>query len=95
MVGGVSNGWNLTNDIFEQIDRKELDIKGSWMNYSAPFPGDEWKTAVDLLAQKQIEVRPLISHRVSLANIADACKALFDKTVVAIKVLLFPVERSA
>lgn len=94
MVGGVSNGWNLTNEIFEQIDRKELDIKGSWMNYSAPFPGDEWKIAIDLLAQRQIEVKPLISHRVSLADIADACKALFDKTAVAIKVLVFPAERS-
>jgi len=29
--------------LFENMHRKEFTLTGSWMSYSAPFPGDEWK----------------------------------------------------
>ena len=28
--------------LFEKINRKEFNLTGSWMSYSAPFPGKEW-----------------------------------------------------
>ncbi len=29
--------------LFENMNRKEFRLTGSWMSYSAPFPGDEWE----------------------------------------------------
>lgn len=36
---------------FELIIRKELTLKGSWLNYSAPFPGWEWEHGLEMLNQ--------------------------------------------
>ncbi len=30
---------------WENINRKEFNLTGSWMSYSAPFPGKEWDLA--------------------------------------------------
>ncbi len=40
---------------FEQINRKELWIRGSWQSYSTPFPGAEWPTAARLLPKIRLE----------------------------------------
>ncbi len=34
---------------FENINRKELTLIGSWMNYSNIFPGEEWKWQIHCL----------------------------------------------
>lgn len=56
---------------FELINRKELTIQGSWMNYSAPFPGWEWRFGAELLAQDRIRVRELIGKVVPLSAAAE------------------------
>lgn len=53
---------------FEKIVRSELTVWGSWNCVSAPFPGKEWKTIVQLLANKQLEVKSMITHRLKLAQ---------------------------
>lgn len=35
---------------WENINRKELTVTGSWMSYSAPWPGVEWEKASELFA---------------------------------------------
>ena len=50
---------------FEAINRKELTVKGSWMNYSASFPGIEWELATYLFGKNKIEVNSLIDRIVS------------------------------
>lgn len=32
----------FTPKLFENMNRKEFTLTGSWMSYSAPFPGKEW-----------------------------------------------------
>ena len=32
----------FTPKLFENLNRKEFSLTGSWMSYSAPFPGSEW-----------------------------------------------------
>ncbi|WP_067142644.1 zinc-binding dehydrogenase [Oceanivirga salmonicida] len=51
---------------YELINRKELTIKGSWMNYSKPWPGNEWTEALELLRKGAIIVEDLIGKYVTL-----------------------------
>ncbi len=45
-IGTSSRDLTFNWKKFELINRKEMFLTGSWMSYSAPFPGDEWtKTA--------------------------------------------------
>ena len=61
---------------FGQILRKELNIVGSWMNYSGPWPGEEWQTATRLLTEKRLQLAPLIAHRGDAESFARAVQAL-------------------
>lgn len=74
-------------EIFEKILRGELEVTGSWMSYSAPFPGYEWKTGLRYMATGEIDVKPLITE---LFKLEDAERP-FDKMVApnseAIKLL--------
>jgi galactitol-1-phosphate 5-dehydrogenase len=62
LVGTLHHDLTLPSATFGQILRKELTIVGSWMNYSGPWPGEEWQTAVRLLTEKRIQLAPLIAH---------------------------------
>lgn len=43
---------------WENINRKELLVSGSWMSYSAPWPGVEWEKASRFFAQGILRVVP-------------------------------------
>ena len=62
LVGTAAKSATFEPDLMERINRKELTIKGSWMNYSAPWPGREWEIAVQLLKQGYIKADKIISH---------------------------------
>ncbi|MFJ7513194.1 galactitol-1-phosphate 5-dehydrogenase [Peribacillus simplex] len=47
--------------VFERILRGEIEITGSWMSYSVPFPGFEWKAALQYIKDGVIDVKPLIN----------------------------------
>lgn len=76
LVGTLHKDLMLSAAVFGQILRKELTLLGSWMNYSAPWPGQEWETAANLLTEKRIQLAPLIAHQGDAHSFADAVKAL-------------------
>lgn len=45
-VGTPKKAISFTIQEWEQINRKECFVTGSWMSYSAPFPGKEWTETV-------------------------------------------------
>ncbi|MGL5721609.1 MAG: galactitol-1-phosphate 5-dehydrogenase [Brevinema sp.] len=59
-------------DEWELVNRKELTLKGSWMNYSAPYPGKEWTDALDFFKAKKYKVDTLIGREVSLKDLPQA-----------------------
>lgn len=63
LVGTLHHDLTLTAPVFGQILRKEMTLIGSWMNYSGPWPGEEWTTATRLLTEKKLMLEPLIAHR--------------------------------
>ena len=56
---------------FELINRKELTIKGSWMNYSKPFPGKEWTEAVRLFDEGLVKIDKLVGATVSMDEFCE------------------------
>ncbi len=67
-VGTSSKDSVLVAPVFEKILRGELLVTGSWMSYSAPFPGHEWTEALELIASGAVQVEPLVSREYSLAD---------------------------
>jgi len=42
LVGTPTRDLHFSPQLFEKLLRKEFYLTGSWMSYSAPFPGEEW-----------------------------------------------------
>lgn len=77
----------LANGTFEKILRGELNVTGSWMSYSSPFPGSEWTAAAELLQAGKVQVNEIITHKFDLKDGIQAFRTLTDKTSGAIKVM--------
>lgn len=85
---------NIERFYFEKIVRNELTVLGSWNAISAPFPGKEWEATVEALASGALEVKSMISHRLSLED----GPAIFDRITHNReehfgKVIFFPADR--
>lgn len=68
----------LQPDEFELMNRKELIVRGSWMNYSAPFPGWEWEFGARLLSAGRVRTGPLVDRVLALSRAAEI-PALLEK----------------
>lgn len=66
------------------ILRKELTIKGSWLN---PHTFEE---AIKLIHLKTVEVKPLISHMLSLEEIEKGLRVMEEKPKGMTKVIIWP-----
>lgn len=67
-IGTPSSPITLEPREFEHINRKELLVRGSWMSYSAPFPGKEWELAAYYLDKGLVRVDKLIDRIVPLSK---------------------------
>ncbi len=54
-IGTPHVEFTITPKQFEYINRKELLVRGSWMSYSAPFPGKEWTLGAHYLGTGEIK----------------------------------------
>lgn len=61
LIGTLHQDLNLPEKTFGLILRKELMVLGSWMNYSAPWPGKEWQLISDYFSQGKIKLDKLIA----------------------------------
>ncbi|WP_044747650.1 galactitol-1-phosphate 5-dehydrogenase [Bacillus alveayuensis] len=81
---------NIERFYFEKIVRNELTVIGSWNAISSPFPGKEWSTTIHYMDKGQIKVKPLITHRVSLAEGPKIFEKIINKKEFFGKVLFYP-----
>lgn len=71
-IGTPSKSITLTPKQFEHINRKELYVRGSWMSYSSPWPGDEWTLAAKYLAEGRIKFDKILDRIISLNDLPKA-----------------------
>ena len=88
MIGTPKNEITFSVSEWEQINRKEMHVTGSWMSYSAPFPGDEWKEVAHFFATGQLKLDDsMIQQIIPLSKIADAF-AMYEAGAVRGKILI-------
>jgi L-iditol 2-dehydrogenase len=69
--------------------RKEFNLTGSWMSYSAPFPGREWELTAHYFGTGQLKFdKDLIFKRFPLSQAAEAFALYKDHGSVKGKVML-------
>lgn len=76
LIGTLHRDLSLSSATFGLILRKELQVLGSWMNYSGAWPGVEWQQATHLFEQGKINLSALIAHQGDAACYAEAVSAL-------------------
>ncbi|SHF64253.1 L-iditol 2-dehydrogenase [Caldanaerobius fijiensis DSM 17918] len=87
-IGTPVKDITLEPALFEKILRKELALKGSWMSYSAPFPGREWTLTGDAFKKGLLKIEPMIYRRFPLESISEAFELYQTPLSVKGKVLL-------
>lgn len=79
LVGTLHHDFMLSQSLFGLILRRELNISGSWMNYSKPWPGREWTQAMELINSGRINIKPLIASVNGFDGYIKAVKKLEGK----------------
>ena len=78
---------------FEKIVRNELQVYGSWNAVSAPFPGREWSATVHFMATGQLNMEPLITHRLPLSKGFEAFEMTAENKEIFGKIMLYPEQK--
>ena len=62
-IGTPHVDMTFTPKLWENMNRKEFKLTGSWMSYSAPFPGKEWDLTAHYFATGQLKFDPAFIYR--------------------------------
>lgn len=74
---------------WENMNRKEFTLTGSWMSYSAPFPGEEWALTAHYFKTGELKFdESLIFKKVPLKDIASAFEMYKTQGTVKGKLLI-------
>ena len=72
-VGTPTRELSFTVDEWENMNRKEFNLTGSWMSYSAPFPGHEWELTSHYFQTGALKFdESFIFRKIPLSQIAEA-----------------------
>lgn len=78
-IGTPHTDMSFTPKQWENMNRKEFKLTGSWMSYSAPFPGREWELTAHYFATGQLKFDPGFIYKRFPMSKADQAFALFHK----------------
>lgn len=79
----------FTPAMWENMNRKEFKLTGSWMSYSAPFPGREWELTAHYFATGQLKFdQGLIYKKMPMSQAQEAFQMFKEPGLVKGKVLL-------
>ena len=88
-IGTPHTDVTFTPKMWENLNRKEFRLVGSWMSYSAPFPGKEWELTAHYFATGELKFDPgFIYRKYPLAEAYDAFMLYKDPSQVHGKIML-------
>ena len=80
---------SFTPKQWENMNRKEFKLTGSWMSYSAPFPGKEWELTAHYFATGQLKFdSDLIYKKIPMSQAQEAFQLYKTPGLVKGKILL-------
>lgn len=88
-VGTPTRELTFSVQEWENINRKEFFLTGSWMSYSAPFPGKEWKLVPHYFRTGELKFDDsFIFKKIPLSRIAEAFELFKTPGTVKGKILI-------
>lgn len=88
-IGTPHNDVTFTPRQWENMNRKEFRLTGSWMSYSAPFPGREWEMTAHYFATGELKFDPgFIFRKYPMSQAYDAFMLYKDPSQVHGKIML-------
>ena len=74
--------------MYWKILRKQITVKGTWNSSFKTIENDDWDKAVKALENKDINVIPMITHRISNDEVLNGLKSMKDKKEFYCKVMV-------
>lgn len=88
-IGTPHTDLTFTPGQWENLNRKEFHLTGSWMSYSAPFPGEEWNLTAHYFATGELKFDPdFICRTYPMSAAAEAFALYKDPAQVHGKIML-------
>lgn len=79
----------FTPAMWENMNRKEFKLTGSWMSYSAPFPGKEWELTAHYFATGELKFDPaFVFKKMPMSQAQEAFDMYKTPGLVQGKILL-------
>ncbi len=91
LLGNPASDVTLPATLISQAMRREIVILGTWnSDFSAAGNSDDWRTVLDALANKQLQLAPLITHTIPLVKAFEALIMMNEGQTLYSKVLIQP-----
>lgn len=88
-IGTPHENLTFTPAQWENMNRKEFHLTGSWMSYSSPFPGKEWELTAHYYAAGQLKFDPdFIYKKMPMSQAREAFQMFKTPGLVQGKLLL-------
>lgn len=88
-VGTPTKELSFSVKEWENMNRKEFTLTGSWMSYSAPFPGEEWDLTAHYFRTGELKYdESFIFRKMPLSRIGDAFEMYKTPGTVKGKILI-------
>ena len=88
-IGTPHENLTFTPTQWENMNRKEFKLTGSWMSYSAPYPGREWDLTAHYFATGQLKFDPgFIYKKIPMSQAQEAFQLFKTPGLVKGKILL-------
>ena len=88
-IGTPHTDLAFTPQQWENMNRKEFHLTGSWMSYSAPFPGREWDLTAHYFKTGELKFdNGFIFKKYPLSRVAEAFALYKDPSQVHGKIML-------
>ncbi len=88
-IGTPAADFSFSPGEWENLNRKEFQLTGSWMGYSAPFPGKEWELTAHYFSTGQLKFDPgFIYRKFPMSQTGKAFALYHDPSSVHGKIML-------
>lgn len=90
LIGIPNAPVEISSANWARLMRLEITIRGSWNSFSAPFPGAEWRTTLEHMANGNLAWEFMITHEEPLEKVEETIRAMYERTIHSSKVLFLP-----
>lgn len=90
LIGIPNADITISDSSWARLMRLEAAIMGSWNSFSAPFPGHEWRTAVEKLNSGDLKWEFMITHELGLDSVAETIRRMYNREIHSSKVIFMP-----